>query len=94
MNDIIFEWDEEKNIKNKSKHGIDFETAMLIWGDANRIERYDYKHSENEDRYISIGRVKEILFVVHTDRGDAIRIISARCATKAEREEYYGQNCY
>ena len=91
---LNFEWDEEKNEANKRKHGVGFDTAMLIWEDADRIERYDDIHSVDEDRWISIGKVKDVLFVVHTDRGEAIRIISARIATKQEREEYYGQSNY
>lgn len=89
---MIFEWDEDKEQKNIDKHGIDFSTAALIFGDNNRIELYDEKHSEYEDRYITIGMVNNIvtvLYVVYTERKDAIRIISARCATRREREVYY-----
>ena len=48
---MIFEWDEEKNRINLEKHGIDFETAMLVFNDLQRIEIYDVEHSTNEDRY-------------------------------------------
>ena len=88
---LSFEWDEQKNQANKEKHGISFETASRIFYDENRIERYDAEHSLHEDRYISLGLVGDVLFVVHTDRSDSIRIISARHATKSERMEYYGQ---
>lgn len=89
---MTFEWDENKNEINKKKHGIDFETAALVFEDENRIERYDYKHSIDEDRYITIGMVDGkaiILFVSYTERHEAIRIISARLAEKREKEAYY-----
>lgn len=87
-----FEWDENKEQKNIIKHGIDFATAILVFGDDNRIEFYDEKHSKSEDRYITIGAINGIvtvLYVVYTERKDSIRIISARCATRREKEVYY-----
>ncbi len=87
-----FEWDEDKERKNLAKHGIDFATAALVFGDANRIEKYDDVHSNDEDRYITIGEISGILvivMVVYTEREEAIRIISARMATKKEKEAYY-----
>ncbi len=88
-----FEWDELKNQINKRKHKISFETASLVFCDENRIEKYDEKHSKiNEDRYITIGKVRDILCVVFTEREDDIRIISARLANKKEKEIYYGNS--
>ena len=84
-----FEWDEEKNRANKAKHGIDFNIAMHVFDDENRIEIYDFEHSKDEDRYNTIGLVHDILFVVYTERKDSLRIISARLATAAERRLYY-----
>lgn len=49
-----FEWDDEKNKINFAKHGIDFETAMLVFNDLQRIEIYDMEHSKEEDRYNTI----------------------------------------
>ena len=89
-----FEWDEEKNQLNLRKHGIDFETAVLVFNDLQRIEIYDVEHSINEDRYNTIGMVNDILFVVYTERKENIRLISARLATKTERSIYYDTNCY
>lgn len=91
---LIFEWDEEKNKKNIEKHGIDFETAMLVFNDLQRIEIYDVEHSMEEDRYNTIGMVNDVLFVVYTERKDNIRLISARLATKLERSIYYDQDSY
>ncbi len=87
-----FEWDEEKNRANMAKHGIDFNIAMHVFDDENRIEIYDFEHSIVEDRYNTIGLVHDILFVVYTERKDSLRIISARLATVAERRLYY--DCY
>ena len=82
---MIFEWDEEKNTLNKRKNKISFETAAHVFDDPEYIEMYNFEHSIEEDRYIALGRVGEILFVVFTERKEAIRLISARLATDAER---------
>lgn len=89
-----FEWDEEKNTKNKIKHKISFETAAHVFDDPEYIEMYDFEHSTYEDRYIALGKVGEVLFVVYTERKDAVRLISARFATKAERRIYDAQDIY
>ena len=84
------EWDEQKNEINKKKHGISFETAALVFADEDRIEYFDKLHSIDEDRYVVLGKVRDILFVVYTEREDASRIISARIANARERRIYYG----
>lgn len=89
-----FEWDEYNNSINKEKHNISFETAAYVFDDPYYIEMYDFEHSTDEDRYIAIGKVGEVLFVVFTERKDTVRLISARLATNAERELYYDQNIY
>lgn len=84
---MLFEWDENKEKINISKHGLDFSTAALVFRDQNRLEWFDELHSDYEDRYITIGEINGIavvLMVVYTERGDAIRLISARKATKQE----------
>ena len=89
---LKFEWDAGKNRVNQAKHKIDFKTAALVFGDENRIEYYDKYHSDNEDRFITIGRVGEsymVLVVVYTERKNTIRIISARKANDLERRRYY-----
>lgn len=89
---MLFEWDENKEKINISKHGLDFSTAALVFRDQNRLEWFDELHSDYEDRYITIGEINGIavvLMVVYTERGDAIRLISARKATKQERRMYY-----
>lgn len=87
-----FEWDDEKEKINIAKHGIDFATAALVFNDDNRLEVYDVEHSEYEDRYITIGIIDGVAYlvmVVYTERREAIRLISARKATNAERSRYY-----
>lgn len=89
---MTFEWDEDKNIVNKQKHKISFETAAHVFDDPEYIEMYDFEHSIEEDRFIAIGMVGDLLFVVFTERKENIRLISARLATEAERRLYYDQN--
>ncbi len=89
---MTFEWDENKNIINKEKHNISFETAVYVFDDPYYIEMFDFEHSFHEDRYIAIGKVGDVLFVVFTERKDAIKLISARLATNAERGLYYDQD--
>ena len=55
---------------------------------------FDFEHSIDEDRYIAIGKVGEVLFVVFTERKDTIRLISARLATNTERSLYYDQDIH
>ena len=85
-----FEWDENKDKINKIKHGVSFKVATKVFEDENRIERPDYNHSQEEDRWQVIGKVDNILFVVYTERDDITRLISARKATAYERSLYYG----
>ena len=94
---MLFEWDDAKEQINISKHWIDFSTAALVFSDDSRIEKYDDAHSDDEDRYITIGQVQGtmiIVMVVYTEREEAIRIISARRATKREEEAYYNAEDY
>lgn len=89
---LVFEWDSKKANINFRKHGVRFETAMLVFNDADRITYYDVLHSDGEDRYVTIGRAGRILFVVFIERIDRIRIVSARLANLKERKMYYGDN--
>ena len=91
ISDYYVEWDDDKNITNQKKHGISFYTAALVFADENRIEYYDELHSIEEDRYVVIGCVRDIIFVIYTMREESVRLISARIATPTERKVYYGE---
>jgi uncharacterized DUF497 family protein len=89
---LLEEWDDEKNQINIKKHGVDFETAARAFADENRLELFDELHSDFEDRYITIGMINNVAYivmVVYTERDNAIRLISARKATNQERRMYY-----
>ncbi len=87
INNIVFEWDDEKNRTNIRKHNIDFNDAAKVFGDENRIERLDLFHSDDKDRWQVISMVDNILFVVYTEREDKTRLISARLANKKRKED-------
>ena len=82
-----FEWDEKKGSANKSKHGIDFNTATELWNDQKRIEIQTNFPAEN--RSALIGKIGDQLWTaIFTRRTDAIRIISVRRARKKETKLY------
>ena len=85
-----FEWDEKKAQLNFRKHGVSFEEAASVFFDPLSVTILDPLHSEDENRYVILGYsvLQRILVVVHSDRNDRIRIISARPATGAERRKY------
>ena len=87
---LQFEWDEKKAKINKRKHGITFEEATTAFADELSITIDDPMHSEDEDRLILIGQSKafKTLIVIHVERRESIRIISARKATKHEQKFY------
>ncbi|MEO6807296.1 MAG: BrnT family toxin [Edaphobacter sp.] len=87
---LIFEWDDAKSVSNLSKHGVSFLEAVTVFHDGLGLLRRDTVHSTGEDRFLLIGISTErnILVVVHVERGERIRIISARRATPRERRTY------
>jgi len=91
---LIFEWDEKKALSNLKKHGVSFEEASTVFGDWLAITIDDPLHSEEENRFIIIGKSElfNTLVVVHVERNKAIRIISARKATKNEQMLYEEQS--
>ena len=91
---MIFEWNSRKAEANLRKHGVSFTEAGTVFGDDLAITVPDPDHYKDEDRYITIGwsNRRRSLMVSHTDRGDLIRIISARELTRAERKEYEEEN--
>ncbi len=93
-NAFTFVWDEDKNIRNIKKHGISFTIAAHVFDDELRLEYLDPEHSQDEERYRTIGLVHDVLTVVYCERENTttgnidIRIISARLATTLERNAY------
>ncbi len=87
---LRFERNRKKALLNIRKHGITFEEASTIFGEALSRTIPDPYHSIGEDRFVTIGTSGKgkILVVVHTDRQDVIRIIGARKATKNEHNQY------
>ena len=85
-----FEWDEDKALVNESKHGVSFPEASSVFGDPLAVTFDDPTHSDDEDRYLTIGQsaAGRVLIVSHTDRDSATRIISARVASRGERKGY------
>ena len=85
-----FEQDDEKALSNLKKHDVSFEEAATIFNDPLIATMFDPDHSEDEERYVSMGISVErrLLVVVHTERGESIRLISCRKATSAERKAY------
>jgi uncharacterized protein len=90
MNEDEFEWDAGKAESNLFKHGVSFAAARCVFDDVFAVDRLDLESQPGEIRYVITGMVKEVvLTVVYTERGERIRIISARKATKHEQKEYY-----
>ncbi|MCO6454360.1 MAG: BrnT family toxin [Pirellulaceae bacterium] len=87
---LAFEWDEDKAEANERKHGVTFEEASTVFADPLSLTIYDPIHSDDEDRYITLGESQRgrLLVVVFTDRDDRIRIISSRVTTRRERKDY------
>jgi uncharacterized DUF497 family protein len=92
MNGVSFSWDERKAAENVRKHKVSFEEAMTVFLDENAGEFFDPDHSTDEDRFLMLGMSWRLrLLAMHytiRDRGQQIRIISARKATKNEARAY------
>ncbi len=85
-----FEWDPRKAEANLRKHGVSFDEASTVFGDPLAATVTDPDHSADEARFITIGQSSSSLLVVvvHADRGEVIRIISARRPTLGEKKKY------
>jgi uncharacterized DUF497 family protein len=85
-----FEWDRNKADRNLSKHSVSFEEAKTVFEDPLYVDFYDPDHSEEEERYLIVGESHQgrLLIVSYTERGNIIRLISAREATRTERAVY------
>jgi len=92
---LRFEWDARKAIINLTKHGVSFEEARTIFGDPLSLTVADHEHEDGELRFAIVGRTiaGRLVVVSHVERGDTIRIISARPADRREKKAYEeGQN--
>ena len=87
---LLFEWDPKKARRNREKQDVTFDEAGTAFRDTLSITIPDPLHSKEEERFILLGCSyrNRLLVVVHIDRGDRIRIISARPATQRERIRY------
>jgi uncharacterized protein len=87
---LEFEWDDKKAQANIAKHSVTFEEASTAFADPLSITISDPVHSQAEERFILLGHSHRcrLLVVVHTERSDKIRLISARRASRNERKQY------
>lgn len=91
--DIKFEWSKAKARANYKKHGVRFSFAKQVFGDPFAVEFLDDRKDYGEERFVLIGSAEgHLLYVAYTGRKGAIRLISARRATKYEQEIYYQNN--
>lgn len=90
MKGLVFEWDPGKAESNRRKHRVSFREAATVFEDPLSITVPDPDHSVGETHFILIGSSTslQVLVVVHLERGDRIRLISARLATRRERRNY------
>ena len=87
---IAFEWDPGKDSANRRKHGVGFVEASTVFDDPLSTTIPDPDYARDEERFVIVGMSSErtLLVVVHTIRGERIRLISARPATKHEKRNY------
>jgi uncharacterized DUF497 family protein len=87
---LRFTWDPKKAAANLRKHEVSFEEAVTAFGDPQSLTVPDPDHSAREERFVLIGHsdTGRILVVVHTERPDQIRLITARIATRHEQQTY------
>lgn len=91
---LTFEWNDVKARSNLDKHGVSFQEATTIFADSKSFTIPDPLHSKLEKRHVILGCSyrDRLLVVVHTERGNNIRIISARLASRRERKQYEENN--
>ena len=87
---FTFEWDDPKAASNLRKHGVSFDEALSVFGDPMALTFADTDHSDNEDRSRTYGMSNQarLLVIIHTERQNRIRLISARKATRYEKSIY------
>jgi uncharacterized DUF497 family protein len=91
---MIIAWDPAKDRANQRKHGISFDVAKAVFEDPDRVEDFDDREY-GEERWGVIGRVgSQIVYVVYTERGGGLRLISARKAARREEARYFGRTLH
>jgi uncharacterized protein len=87
---LLFEWDPDKATRNAQKHKVTFDEAQTVFEDPLSVTVFDPLHSDDEDRFVIIGLSgrNRLVVVSFTDRDERLRIISARVASKRERNQY------
>ena len=90
MSELLFEWDEGKALENEAKHKVSFEEGKTVFNDSSAITISDPDHSVQEERWMDIGLSAggRLMVVWYIERGESIRIIGCRKATKTERRNY------
>ena len=85
-----FEWDTDKARSNLMKHGVSFEEATTVFDDPLYVDFFDPDHSDDEERYIMVGQSQQgrLIVVSYTERSSGVRLISARVATRSEKDAY------
>ena len=91
---LEFEWHDAKAEANLQAHGVSFDLATTVFKDPFAVERLDDREDYGEQRFVIIGMAEGhvVLFVAYSERGERIRIISARRATQHEQDDYFRQN--
>jgi uncharacterized DUF497 family protein len=90
-----FDWGENKNASNFRKHRLSFEDATAVFDDPQSVEWICSDPADDEERYMIVGRLGwNIVSVVYTERGNKLRLISAREANRDERREYHRGKTY
>ncbi len=87
---LWFEWDSKKSAANVRKHGVSFHEASTLFSDPNEVMLSDPDHSQDEERFISIGQSStgQVMLACYTETDNVVRLISVRLATAAERRTY------
>ena len=90
---LVFEWDEGKAEQNKAEHRVDFEEGKSVFNDPFSVTVSDLEHSSEEQRWVDIGLSNRgrALVVWYTERGERMRIIGCRRATRSEQRQYEAQ---
>ena len=88
---MLAEWNQNKNLLNFEKHGLNFEDAELVFS-GKTVTFLDDRYEYGEERFVTLGElIGRIVVIVHTQRGYAVRIISMRKANEREKKIYYAK---